>query len=253
MSAQVLNLFEGRGTDQRFIFSPAPRVLSHDVGGCTIRFCPATEDWGHGLGITRITPLAWYDRERDGTLVIKARGSAKMSAEEIVKFFLGDDGRSGDMGRAGLRPMSGEPEKDALIRAEAQKAWAEKTYFDARNKVRAHESAIDKARVAGTEAPGYSKDIDDAYRTKADYERQGYAPAATHPCPVCMAPAYTDAERSIHLRDVHGQAEKKEPATDVAMIGLLTQLVESQAQTMARITKLEEKPKRGRPPKAKEA
>ncbi len=254
MSAEIINLSDAlRPSDEMYVYSPADRVLETQVGGNMIRFCPSTEDWGFGSGITRIVGYTWYYREgRDGTLTIKAQGAAKMTAQEVVEFLLGADGRSGDMARAGVRPLLNDPKRDETLKAEARKVWSEKRYFDARNKVRAHEAAVEKARVAGTETPSYSKEIDDAYKTKAEFERGGYAPQSTHPCPVCNAPAYTEAEREIHLRDAHQQKPKPPEMGGDAMVSLLSTFMAQQTALMDRMAKIEERPKRGRPPKKPE-
>ena len=272
MSAELIDLTKiAQDPDVLYVYSGADIWLEQSVGGNPYRFCPYDETWptkeenakrgddkaaAMGPGVSPVRALTCWEIHKKQKQ-IKAAGAGHWPARVVLDFLLGDDRRSGAIGKAGVRPMTGNAEIDEQLKAEARKQWLEKKYFDAINMIRTHETAVAKAASAGTPGPEYTKRLAEAYKDKAEYERAGFVAVATHPCPVCNAPHYTQEQVDVHLETFHNQKPAAlaaaAPASD-AVVNLLAKLMEANEQLVGRLAKLEERkkpgPKRRKPAEA---
>lgn len=202
MSTQVADYTDIMGTVQEYmVYNPSPIELQAEVAGNTIRFCPQTEDRGYGPGVTIVGPIPFGIRRPD---LKNNRPGEDMEARLVVRHILGDDGRSGQMGSAGLRALTADVERNARIISEADQAWAEKRYMNAKARIRNHEKAVVKAKEAQVDPPVPDKSLREDYKFVRDHE-SSYGGIATHPCRKCNAPANSEQERQEHMRDIHGE------------------------------------------------
>lgn len=217
-----------------------------DIAGKTIRFCPRGEDrYGAGPGVTPLTSIPGREPGPKGRM-------GPLEARNVVVFFFGADGRSGPVAKAGIRLLTGDPTKDPAVIKEAEAAAVEKRYLDMKAKVRWHEKACMAAKEAKVDPPIPSKDVLEAYKFVREHEG---GVIATHPCPVCNHPAYSEGERLGHLQDIHGiAAATEDPTKDAIEAARVTKnddtdLRATLAEMQKELSELKAKKKPGRPRK----
>jgi hypothetical protein len=230
-----------------YAYNAQETEIQHDVAGKTHRFCPKDED-RHGLG-PGITPISAIPGRLPEGKTLEARS--------VVVHLFGEDGRSGPMAKAGVRLLTGDPKKDPHVIKEAEDAANEKRYTDARAKIRWHEKAVLAAKEAKVDPPIPGKDTLEAYKFVREHDG---GVVATHPCPVCNHPAYSEGERLGHLQDIHGiNAAEETPSEVVIATAKAERLVDSDAVSVQlkalqdQVAALTAKPKRGRPRKVAHA
>lgn len=268
-----------RTPDTLYLYNPAPVELQEDVGGNTIRLCPE-HDPGNcpkrrasrkcvAPGVTAVHAMAWYEgkgmtdqKGRPTERQIKAGGAAQYSAAQVAAQLLGEDGRSGSLGKAGVRPLTGDPLKDDVIKAEARSVWRKKRFFDAQTKVRDHEARVAQSKTdPKLGRPEFTEDIQKAYDVLKEAEAEGVdIRTRSHFCRECEKAFYSSEERGEHERITHGVMPQA-PASgiDASIIEVLKAQQEAMAAQMAQqgalmasmAAMLAAKPKRGRPPKVK--
>jgi len=273
MSAEIIDLKDIlQEPDVLYCYNPSNKVLEGKCDGTDYIFCPEScreprcisqgrHNVGPGYSPVRGTSRVWKKKN----VIDKVY---PLSAKEIVSFLCGPDGRSGPLGIAGLRPMTGRPEQDELIRADAKKAWRQKRFMDAQTIIRAHEAKMALSKSdPNILPPDVTPQVRDAYETVQEERMAGNAPLASHPCEKCNSPFYNEHQLAVHMKDVHQVQEKQQQGIE-ALIPVLAQLVQAKqeskpdvneellAQIKAlteKVTALEARPKRGRPRKTVEA
>lgn len=149
-----------------------------------------------------------YDARVDRRRVKNQEGikTETITAEMIVEHLVGPDRMSGKLGPAGVRLLTGDPELDLIIKADARETWLRKTYEDARILVTAHEQLVAAATATGKPVPMLSPRVRAAYRTVANFEAGGADFAVKHVCPKCGDRLKEDADARAHVLAYHPAA-----------------------------------------------
>jgi len=134
--------------------------------------------------------------------VAEVKAKRPMTPLILLKHFCGDDGRSGKLSDIGVRPLYGDPEKDAPIIAEADQIHEDWFFNQALGMKLAH-----MARIAREKEAGVPLTVPDA-RTRAAMQyvlevekKRGELGAFT--CPHCAWPVATEADLNYHVLNFH--------------------------------------------------
>lgn len=224
------------------VFNPSKEKIERDFGGETYIF-PAE-------GTREISGVTHQRHNRNGELE-----PYFLSASVVVSHFLGDDWISGHMGPLGCRVLSGDPETDEQIKAEAYKVCKERQYINDVNARSAHLASIKVAKDAGQPPPMATKQILDAYDRIAQYESATGA-KAPFKCEACAMPFFTTEAKELHDQAHHAGESAAKPASSSAEVDALKATVAAQSAQIAALADLvktvTQAKKPGRPRKAVE-
>ena len=158
-----------------------------------------------------------------------------MPAKDVAKFAVGEDGRSGKVGRRGVRMLFGD-ERDEAIKREAHVTANQMKYDTACAGVRAHEAAVSKAREVGAPVPVPSPRVRQYYRDREQFEAEAGLQTYPFTCETCNAGFQTEGQLVGHRGAAHKQAAPvASPAGDTA--ALVTAI---QAQGAAQLEAIKE-------------
>ena len=147
-----------------------------------------------------------------------------IEAKDIVKHLVGEDGRSGKLGQRGVRVLFGDSRDEAVI-AEADAAAAEWQYRCDLQTEYAHNKSNTNLKEQGIAPAPPSARVQDAIRRRVEYEK-GNNTRATHPCPECEWPFYSEQEVSSHIESTHKRAVVSAPVSGGADVAALEAKVE---------------------------
>lgn len=147
-----------------------------------------------------------------------------VTPEEIIDHLVGPDRMSGQLGAAGVRLLTGNPEEDEIIKADARQAWLRKQYEDDVVLTTAHEQVIATATATGRPIPFLSPRVRKAMQRRAQYESSGGELAAKYVCPKCGdrikddqgIRAHVQAYHPMHAADVLEKLKVPEVTTNAA-------------------------------------
>jgi hypothetical protein len=146
---------------------------------------------------------------RDYTVMVHGKRYVYL-AKDIIKFFCGEDGRSGTLSPLGVRPLFGDNgEKDAAARADAEQAWAGGKDGEARQIVTNHEEAVAFARDTGGSVPRPTARVLWAYDWLDSRDAEALLP---YSCAVCNQGFKDERSMLVHTVARH----KKHPAAQDA-------------------------------------
>jgi hypothetical protein len=221
------------------VFNPSKEVIQRDFGGNTYVF-PAE-------ATVEISGVTHTKHNREGNLE-----PFYIQAATVVAHFLGEDGRSGHLGPLGVRVLSGDPDTDEQIKAEARQVLKERMYLNDIATRAAHLASVKVAKDGGQPAPSPSRPTLEAYQRIAAYEAANGQFNAPFKCAECAIPFFEAALKDAHDAAHHvGRAQATSSNGEVealkATVAALTQLVQTvvaQAQAPKKV---------GRPRKVAEA
>lgn len=127
-----------------------------------------------------------------------------VTAKDIVKFFCGEDGRSGVVGVLGIRPLFGDPKRDEAVKAEAFAALVARRDEETAIAIQNHEMAVAAAREAGDAPPRPSMQVLHAYDWRDLRETEQMVRVS---CPICNHGFREESEMYAHVVARH----KKHP------------------------------------------
>lgn len=126
-----------------------------------------------------------------------------ITPEMIVEHLVGPDRMSGQLGASGVRLLTGDPEKDEIIKKDARENWLRKQYEDALALRGAHEAMVAAATVMGKPISTPSPRVRAAYKTIAEYETGGGEFAVKYICPKCGERCKEDQDIRSHVAAYH--------------------------------------------------
>ena len=162
----------------------------------------AVDQW-HEPGVLPIHGYSYVYREYP-----KAEPIVKnVTPEEIVTHLVGPDRMSGQLGGAGVRLLTGNPEHDEIIKQDARETWLKKQYEDAVVLTNVHEQMVAAAQANGRPIPFLSPRVRKAMQHRADYEAGGGESAAKYVCYKCGDRIKDDQGIRAHIQTFHRQFE----------------------------------------------
>lgn len=224
------------------VFNPNTEAIKKDFNGNTYTF-PAG-------GVLNIEDSTGKKFTSEGVFE-----DFPLKAEEIVAHFVGEDGVSGHLGPLGVRVLSGNPEVDEQIKAEALATCKQRKYINDLAIKNAHMAAVRVAKEGGNPAPTPERHVVEAMTRIAEYEAGGNQ-ALPFSCQDCAMPFLTQDEVGRHA-----EAQHKGAPVSAASNSTLEATIAAQAAQIAALTDLvktvvaarETTRKPGRPRKAVEA
>lgn len=127
------------------------------------------------------------------------RAQHPVPAKRIIQYVVGEDGRSGEYGRLGVRALFGD-QRDEQVKKEAYAAWTVNRDQEAALRTRAHEAAVAQARDAGDVPPRPSTQIQKDYEWLAS--RAGDI-EFRFACEVCNSGFRKETEMLAHAASIH--------------------------------------------------
>lgn len=207
---------------QFYLFSPADERLEAMVNAETLTF-PKTDELACAVYWTRLDHCEgdrharrcpWRDapaRPLEGVLPVREQpgypdpktGTMQraMTAQQIVKELIGEDGTLGKLGKRGIRILFGD-ERDDLARQDSRVAWREAKYHICLALKNSHMAINQKQREADLPGLAPSKRVMEAMSYVAQYEAE-FNPKARYACPECNWPFVEKNQRDAHIVAQH--------------------------------------------------
>lgn len=227
------------------LWNPAPTPVERDVSA--VAFVIPAEGTLDVFGLPAATT--------DGKGNALPRGSSSyreaLSAEQILVHLVGEDGRSGKLGPLGVRCLFGD-ERDELVKEEGREAWKLWQYQCDLKAEYAHNKAVQNAKEHGQPPPVPTRETRERMSRRAAFERESQV-VASHPCPSCNWPCFSEQELSSHDQTTHQRGSAVEAtaspvSTEIAE--LKATVAALQSIVAAALTVNATKARRGRKPKA---
>lgn len=225
------------------VFNPNSETIKKDYGGNTYTF-PAN-------GFVDIFETVGRKHNSEGQWE-----SYPISPAEIVAHFVGDDGVSGHLGPLGVRVLSGDPETDEAIMADAREVCKERHYINDLATKNAHMAAVRVAKEAGNPPPTPDRHVVAAFERIAQYETAG-GKKLPFSCPDCAMPFADQGQMSYHIDAQHkggpvavSSSSNAEVEALKASVATLTELVKTALQVNQVVS---ERKKPGPKPKVAQA
>jgi hypothetical protein len=210
LTAQQIYAQQAKRTLELYLYNPQNKVAAGKHNSRDYPIPPATECW---IKVKKGRVIESYDQPgvlpiRGYTFMFKETSKAEpvpinVTPEEIVEHLVGPDRMSGQLGPAGVRLLTGNPELDEIIKRDARETWLRKTYEDALVLRNVHEQLVAAAQSKGAPLPGLSPRVRAAYRTISEYESGGGEAAVKHVCPKCADRLKEDADARAHVLAYH--------------------------------------------------
>jgi hypothetical protein len=185
---------------ERYLYNPGP-AFSYEFANETFHFpaydkCwvdPQTKKAWHEPGVMPVRPRGqhkWWNKE----VVLEGQPAFQPkphTAAEVVGYFLGDDFKSGHLGKTrGVRELSPSDAKDESIDAKI-KEDARTSYL--RNRYEQAQQNIARAKASNAKAAAENRPIEAAnailledYKFVAEYDSLVSASLPRHQCPECF-------------------------------------------------------------------
>lgn len=126
-------------------------------------------------------------------------GTRWVTALDILRHAVGDDGLAGAVGGCGIRALFGD-KRDDYVKKDARIAWVESKRAQCLAITRAHETAVRLAGEEQTERPIPSKRVRDAYKFLAQDSQDA---SRAYVCAVCNWGFALERELDLHAVTVH--------------------------------------------------
>ena len=212
--------------------NPSTQAREFDYGGNTYVLPGRNEDWSaknpelYGAG--------------PGTLRIYGKPGAKpfpITADEIVIYAVGHDGRTGKLGPAGVRVLFGDA-RDELVWEEGANVWREKQYQNDLSIQYAHQKAVAVAKEAGHPIPHPDTKVRDAMARVASFQAENGV-NSPFTCQECGWP-FNEAEKlATHMQTSHlGQGSAVAVPSSNGEVEALKAALKAQSEQMAALTNL---------------
>lgn len=210
LTAQQIYAQQSRHTLRLYLYNPQDKPAAGKFNAKDYTLPPATECYikvKKGRVIEQhdepgVLPVYGYSYAHKETPKSEVQ-IINITPEQIVEHLVGTDRMSGQLGPAGVRLLTGNPELDEIIKADARETWLKKTYEDALALRNAHEQVVASASATGKPVPGLSPRVRAAYRTIASYESGGGDYSVKHTCPKCGDRMKEDSDARAHILAYH--------------------------------------------------
>lgn len=221
LTAQQIYAQQAQKPLELYLYNPKNEPAVGTFNGREYIIPPATEcflkvnrrrntvDSWHEPGVL---PIRGYTYTRAEGVPISRKTALKTSAEvhvetvtpeSIVDHLVGPDRVSGPLGSAGVRLLTGNPEHDAIIKADAREAWLRRTYEDALTLRAAHEANVAAAEIGKKPIPSPAPRVRQAYKTIVEYESGGGQAMVKYICPRCGERCKEDQDIRSHAMAYH--------------------------------------------------
>jgi len=170
--------------------------LDRCEGARHARRCPWRDADAQPLeGVLPIREQPGYPDPKTGTLL------RAMTAQQIVKELIGEDGTLGKLGKRGVRILFGD-QRDDMARQDSRIAWREAKYGICLALKNSHMAINQKQREADLPGLAPSKRVMAAMQYVAQYESE-FNPQAKYACPECSWQFQEKNERDSHIVAQH--------------------------------------------------
>jgi hypothetical protein len=126
-------------------------------------------------------------------------GRWPVEARKIVEFVCGHNGRGGVLGKAGVRPLF-QDGRDALVKEEARRGWAENALYNYQERTRAWETEVEQRKAQGLPVPRPGHDVMKAYRKLGEMQAITFEKFS---CPVCNWGFLEEIDVNVHVVTHH--------------------------------------------------
>lgn len=185
------------------VYNPCEEEVEADYAGETYRI-PAMSD----VAVIPKGSHRLWDSNQTSAHGIGGWKLVPVTAEEVVRYMVGDDGRSGRLGARGIRLLDPRGDGNGIndkIRGEAREAWLRKQEDNDQAWVKAHEDTVRKALELGMKNPPEpDQKTLAAYRRLRERRAAGVSTEKPFRCTRCGLGVMTQADLDQHAEDFHG-------------------------------------------------
>jgi hypothetical protein len=187
---------------QFVLYNPANFTIHQDYNGYTYTLPPHNKIYYPGLGPGECPVTDGVEAVGDKSGIKKRQ---PIPARLIMRFLLGPDGRSGELGGRGVRSLFRD-HRDVLVKAEAQRVFQAAHYTAMRYIAAAHELRTKHEREQGVPLTPPTFSVQQAYQYIRWYEAEHGtidAPISRFPCTKCGWAHDNAGDRDAHIMAMH--------------------------------------------------